>query len=161
MTAGLRWVFRHQLITLLCTIALMVLTGYLYVDHSERLSSRAGFRISSLADAEAREDISFAAMAQKEQQLSQIIMQDPAVAGVVGFVGATGGNSSENTARMFIQLKPFGQRPSIEEVMQRLRPKVAQVIGVKFYMQAGQDVTIGGQTGTGAVPIHADRHGRR
>ena len=50
---------------------------------------------------------------------------------MVRFVGATGGNPSENTARMFIQLKPFGRRPPIEEVMQRLRPKVAQVIGVK------------------------------
>ena len=81
--------------------------------------------------AQAREDISFAATAQKEQQLSRIITADPAVARVVGFVGATGGNPSDSTARMFIQLKPFGRRPPIEEVMQRLRPKVAQVIGVK------------------------------
>ncbi|MGO9462475.1 MAG: efflux RND transporter permease subunit [Rhodomicrobium sp.] len=84
-----------------------------------------------------------APMAKKEHRLSQIIMQDPAVAHVVGFVGATGGNSSENTARMFIQLEPFGIRPPIQEVMQRLRPEVARVIGVKYYMQAGQDVTIG------------------
>ena len=78
--------------------------------------------------------------------------------GVVGFAGATGGNSSESTARMFIQLKPFSQRPSIEEVMQRLRPKVAQVIGVKYYMQAGQDVTDRRPIGAGAVSVHADRH---
>jgi multidrug efflux pump subunit AcrB len=67
------------------------------------------------------------------------------VAGVVSFAGATGGNPDENTERMFIQLKPIGQRPPIQQVMQRLRPKVAPVIGAKFYMQAGQEVTIGGR----------------
>jgi hydrophobe/amphiphile efflux-1 (HAE1) family protein len=141
---GLHWVFRHRLITLLGTIALMVLTGYLYVIIPKGFlpEQDSGF---IFGDAEAREDISFEAMAEKEQELSQIIVRDPAVSGVVGFVGATGGNSSENTARMFIQLKPFGQRPPIQQVMQRLRPKVAQVIGLKYYMQAGQDVTIGGR----------------
>jgi hydrophobe/amphiphile efflux-1 (HAE1) family protein len=141
---GLRWVFRHRLITLLGTIALMVLTGYLYVIIPKGFlpEQDSGF---IFGDAEAREDISFEAMAEKERELSQIIVRDPAVSDVVGFVGATGGNSSENTARMFIQLKPLGQRPPIQQVMQRLRPKVAQVIGVKYYMQAGQDVTIGGR----------------
>jgi hydrophobe/amphiphile efflux-1 (HAE1) family protein len=139
---GLNWAFRHQRTMLLCTIALMVLTGYLYVIIPKGFlpEQDSGF---IFGQAEAREDISFEAMAKKEQQLSRMIVQDPAVSHVVGFVGATGGNSSENIARMFIQLKPFGQRPPIQEVMQRLRPKVAQVIGVKYYMQAGQDVTIG------------------
>ena len=141
---GLRWTFRHQLITLLGTIGLMVLTGYLYVVIPKGFlpEQDSGF---IFGDAEAREDISYAAMAEKEQQLSRIVMQDPAVSGVVGFVGATGGNASENTARMYIQLKPFAERPPIQKVMQRLRPKVARVIGVKYFMQAGQDVTIGGR----------------
>ncbi len=139
---GLAWVFRHQPLSLIGTLALMALTGYLYVIIPKGFlpEQDSGF---IFGDAQAREDISFQAMAQKEQQLSRIIMGDPAVSHVVGFVGATGGSSSENVARMFIQLKPFGKRPPIEEVMQRLRPKVAQVIGVKYFMQAGQDVTIG------------------
>jgi hydrophobe/amphiphile efflux-1 (HAE1) family protein len=139
---GLQWVFRHQLIALVSTIALMLLTGYLYVVIPKGFLPQqdSGFIFGY---AQAREDISFAAMAQKEQELSRIITEDPAVHGVVGFVGATGGNPSESTARMFIQLKPFGRRAPIEEVIQRLRPKLAQVIGVKYYMQAGQDVTIG------------------
>jgi hydrophobe/amphiphile efflux-1 (HAE1) family protein len=139
---SLNWVLRHQRITVLSTIALMVLTGYLYVVIPKGFlpEQDSGFIFGT---AEAREDISFAAMADKQHQLSQIIMQDPAVYGVVGFVGATGGNSSENMARMFIQLKPFGERPPIQQVMQRLQPKLAQVIGVKYYMQAGQDITIG------------------
>jgi multidrug efflux pump subunit AcrB len=139
---GLLWVFRHQLTTLIGTIVLMALTGYLYLIIPKGFlpEQDSGFIFGY---AQAREDISFAAMAKKEQELSRLIVQDPAVHTVVGFVGATGGNPSESSARMFIQLKPFGQRPSIQAVMQQLRPKVAQVIGVKYYMQAGQDVTIG------------------
>src|SRR4029077_7200852 len=72
--------------------------------------------------------------------------QDPAVQAVVGFAGSTGGNSTENTARFFIQLKPLSERGvSAQQVIQRLRPRVAQVQGAKFYMQAGQDVTVGGR----------------
>ena len=75
-----------------------------------------------------------------------MILTDPAVQGVVGFAGATGGNAAENTARLFIQLKPLSERNvSAQEVIQRLRPKVAQVIGANFFMQAGQDVNVGGR----------------
>src|SRR5581483_3856198 len=87
-------------------------------------------------EVEARQDISFDGISRLNDQFSKIIVADPAVAAVVSFAGATGGNSSENTARMFIQLKPFGERPPIQQVMARLRPPVA-----------------------GAVPIYADRHG--
>ena len=142
--SGLGWVFRHQFLTLLSTLALIVLTGYLYyiIPKGFFPEQDTGFIFGV---AEARQDISFAAMAKIENQLSNIITEDPAVFGVVGFVGATGGNASENTARMFIQLKPFGERPPIEQVIQRLRPKVAQVVGARYFMQAGQDVTIGGR----------------
>jgi hydrophobe/amphiphile efflux-1 (HAE1) family protein len=142
---GLNWAFRHQLSMLLGTILLIVLTGYLYyvIPKGFIPQEDTGFLFGEL---EARQDISFAAMAKLENQTAKIIMQHPAVSGLVGFAGATGGNSSENTARMFIQLKPFSQRVGIERVMQDLRPKIAaQVIGAKFYMQAGQDVTVGGR----------------
>jgi hydrophobe/amphiphile efflux-1 (HAE1) family protein len=141
---GLNWVFRHQFLTLMSTIALVILTGYLYVVIPKGFfpEQDTGFLFGQL---EAREDSSFESIARMENQVSQIIQQDPAVFGLVGFAGATGGNSSEATARMFIQLKDFGQRPPIQQVMARLRPKVAKVIGAKFYMQASQDVTVGGR----------------
>src|SRR5262249_54454700 len=61
-------------------------------------------------------------------------------------VGATGGNATENTARMFIQLKPLRERnASAQQIIQRLRPKVAEVQGAKYFMQAGQDITLGGR----------------
>jgi hydrophobe/amphiphile efflux-1 (HAE1) family protein len=142
---GLNWVFRHQLLTLLSTIALIALTGYLYYAIPKGFIPQedTGFLFGEL---EARQDISFAAMAKLENQAAKIILQNPAVSGLVGFAGATGGNSSENTARMFIQLKPLSQREGINQVMAELRPKIAaQVIGANFYMQAAQDITVGGR----------------
>src|SRR5262249_10234384 len=125
---GLRWVFRHQFVMLLSTIGLVLLTGYLYVQIPKGFfpEQDTGF---IFGQAEARQDISFYAMAEVQTKLADIIKQDPAVSGVVGFVGSTGGNSAENTARMFIQLKPFDQRPgdSAQKVIQRLRPRVAEV----------------------------------
>ena len=141
---GLNWVFRHQLSMLLVTLCLVVVTGYLYyvIPKGFLPEQDTGFLFGQL---EARQDESFPAMAKLQDQIAKIVIQDPAVSGMVSFAGSTGGNSSENTARMFIQLKPFGQRAGIEEVIGRLRPKVAQVIGARFYMQAAQDITVGGR----------------
>jgi hydrophobe/amphiphile efflux-1 (HAE1) family protein len=142
---GLRWVFRHRLLTLASTLALIVATGVLYVEIPKGFfpEQDTGF---IFGQAEARQDTSFAAMSKIENQFADIILTDPAVLRVVGFAGATAGNASENTARMFILLKPVRERHvSAQEVIQRLRPKVAQVVGAKFFMQAGQDVTVGGR----------------
>ncbi len=142
---GLQWVLRHQFVTLMSTIVLIFVTGYLYVVIPKGFfpEQDTGF---IFGQAEARQDISFAAMAELQNRLSAIIQKDPGVSGVVGFVGSTGGNSAENTARMFIQLKPFGERTaSAQQIIQRLRPKVAEVPGVKYFMQAGQDINVGGR----------------
>jgi hydrophobe/amphiphile efflux-1 (HAE1) family protein len=142
---GIKWVLRHQLFTLLSTVGLIVATAFLYVYIPKGFfpEQDTGF---VFGQAEARQDISFEAMSKITNDFANVILTDPAVAGVVGFNGATGGNSSENTARVFIQLKPVNERrATAQQVIQRLRPKVAQVPGAKFYMQAGQDVTIGGR----------------
>ncbi|HEX4040911.1 MAG TPA: efflux RND transporter permease subunit [Xanthobacteraceae bacterium] len=141
---GLNWVFRHQLSTLLSTVALIVLTGYLYyiIPKGFLPEQDTGFLFGQL---EARQDESFPAISALQDQIAKIVLPDPAVAGMVSFAGSTGGNSSENTARMFIQLKPIGERAGIQEVMARLRPKVSRVIGARFYMQAAQDITVGGR----------------
>ena len=141
---GLVWVLRRQFPMLLVTIALTAATVFLYITIPKGFfpEQDTGF---IFGDAQARQDISFASMAKIENQFAAILLRDPAVSGVVGFAGATGGNATENTARMFIQLKPFSQRPSVQTVMERLRPQVAKVVGAKFYMQAGQDINIGGR----------------
>ena len=141
---GLNWVFRHQFITLLSTIALVFVTGYLYVVIPKGFLPQedTGFLFGEI---ETRQDASFAEISRLQEQISKIILQNPAVSGLVSFAGATGGNASENTARIFIQLKPFGTRPGVAQVIRELRPKIAQVIGPKFFMQVPQDITIGGR----------------
>jgi len=142
---GLHWVLGHQFPTLLSTIVLIGVTGWLYVVIPKGFfpEQDTGF---IFGQAEARQDISFEAMADLSNQLSAIVQTDPGVSGAVSFVGATGGNAAENTARMFVQLKPFADRDaSAQKIIQRLRPKVAEVPGVKFFMQAGQDINVGGR----------------
>ncbi len=142
---GLQWVFRHQFITLMSTIALIFVTGYLYITIPKGFfpEQDTGF---IFGQAEARQDISFYGMANIQNELAAIISQDPGVSGVVGFVGSTGFSGAENVARMFIQLKPFSQRTdSAQKIIQRLRPKVAVIPGVKYFMQAGQDINVGGK----------------
>ena len=141
---GLRWVFRHQLLMLVSTLCLIVLTGYLYIVIPKGFIPQqdTGFIFGAL---QTRQDASFAAVAKLETEVSAVIQKDPAVSGVVGFAGATGYNPSESTARMFIQLKPFRERDGVETVIARLKPQIAKLRDVKFFMQAGQDVTVGGR----------------
>jgi hydrophobe/amphiphile efflux-1 (HAE1) family protein len=142
---GLMWVLAHQLPTLLSTLALIAVTGYLYVIIPKGFfpEQDTGFLFG---ESDSRQDMSFDGMSTIERQVLDKVRQDPAVSGAVAFVGATGGNATESSGRMLIQLKPFGQRSdSAEQVIARLRPIVAQVPGVKFFMQAGQDITVGGR----------------
>ncbi|HEY1507318.1 MAG TPA: multidrug efflux RND transporter permease subunit [Stellaceae bacterium] len=142
---GLSWVLRHQFITLLPTLALIVLTGFLYVMIPKGFFPQqdTGF---IFGEADARQDTSFAGMSQLMLQLIDKIKADPAVDSVTGFAGATGGNASESTGRMNIQLKNYDQRDvTADQVIARLRPVVAQVPGVKFFMQVGQDINVGGR----------------
>ncbi|MGC1466134.1 MAG: multidrug efflux RND transporter permease subunit [Pseudolabrys sp.] len=142
---GLKWVFRHQPLMLVVTLALIVVTCVMYAEIPKGFfpEQDTGF---VFGQAEARQDTSFAQITRIENQFADIIAADPAVSGVMGFAGATGGNASENTARMFIQLKPLNERGvSAQQVIQRLRPRVATVTGAKFFMQAGQDISVGGR----------------
>ena len=141
---GLRWVFRHQPLMLASTLGLIVLTGYLYVTIPKGFIPQqdTGFIFGAL---QARLDASFNTVGKLENAVSAVILNDPAVSGVVGFAGAAGSNPSESTARMFIQLKPFNERDGVDTVIKRLRPQIAKLQGVKFFMQSGQDVTVGGR----------------
>ena len=142
---GLVFVFRHQFVTLLFTLLLMVLTGYLYVIIPKGFFPQqdTGFIFGQV---EARQDSSFPAMAKIAHQIADIVRRDPGVSGVFYFAGAYSYNPTENTARMFIQLKPHDERvASSDQIIQRLRPKVAAVEGAKFFMQSGQDISVGGR----------------
>ncbi len=142
---GLTWVLRHRFPALLSTLALIVVTGFLYVEIPKGFFPQqdTGFIFGEL---DTRQDMSFVGMASLMRHAIDEVRKDPAVSGVVGFVGATGGNATENTGRMFIQLKPFSERDvSSDQVIQRLRPVAARLQGAKLFMQSGQDISVGGR----------------
>ena len=143
---------RHQPLMLAITIIAIVLNVFLYIVvpkgfFPQQDTGRLGGGI------QAEQDISFAAMRQKLVQYVGIVGQDPAIQNVVAF---TGGNTASNQGRMFITLKPLNERKiSADQVIARLRPKLARVPGATLFLQAAQDLQIGGRHGQCAVPVHA------
>src|SRR6195256_2022457 len=139
---SLKFVLRHQPITLMITIATAALSVYLYIIvpkgfFPQQDTGRIGGSV------QASQDISFAAMKGKMTQFVTLVMKDPAVATAVGFAG---GNTSANQGRMFITLKPLAERKvSADQVVARLRGKLAVVPGATLFMQSAQDLTIGGR----------------
>ena len=142
---GLNIVLRHQLITLMVMLGTIVLTGYLYVVIPKGFFPQQDTGMIT-GITEASEDISFPAMAERQQAAANIVLQDPAVASVGSYVGPGGPTATLNNGRMFIALKSQGERnASADEVINRLRPKLARLQGITLYMQAAQDITIGGR----------------
>jgi hydrophobe/amphiphile efflux-1 (HAE1) family protein len=93
---------------------------------------------------EASQDISFQAMKQHQEELSNIVQADPAVESIAMFIG--GGGTALNSGRLYITLKPHDERDAdAQHIIARLRPKLAKVEGAKLYMQASQDVRLGGR----------------
>ncbi len=93
---------------------------------------------------QASQDISFPAMAERQQAVVNIVQQDPAVASVGSYIGPGGPTATLNNGRVFIALKPQSERhASADQVINRLRPKLAKLQGITLYMQAAQDITIG------------------
>jgi multidrug efflux pump len=139
---GLRWVLRHQMLILLVTIGTACLSVYLYVVVPKGFFPQqdTGRLFGSI---QAEQDISFQAIREKMYNYVGIIMKDPAVSTVTGFVG---GGGTANTGRMFIMLKPRGERKvSADQVIARLRGKLAHVPGATLYLQSAQDLQIGGR----------------
>jgi hydrophobe/amphiphile efflux-1 (HAE1) family protein len=142
--AGLKVVLRHRFITLLTMFATIALTGYLYMVIPKGFFPQQDTGLI-IGLSEAAQDISFQAMAERQQALLSAIMRDPAVASIGAAVGAGGGNTTVNNGRVFIALKPRNQRDSMDQVLARLRGNLAKIQGITLYMQAAQDITIGGR----------------
>src|SRR6185312_3609517 len=139
---ALRVVLRHQPVTLVITILTAVLSVFLYARVPKGFFPEQDTgRVSGAV--QASQDISFDAMSQKMRQFVRIVLQDPAVQTIVGFAG---GNTSSNQGRMFITLKPLAERKmSADQVIGRLRRKLAVVPGATLFMQSSQDLSIGGR----------------
>jgi multidrug efflux pump len=138
-----RVVLRHQFLTLLVAISTLGLTVYLYI-----IVPKGFFPVqdtgSVLGISQAPETISFPAMSQRQQELVQVIRQDPAVENLTSFIGADGVNTTMNSGRIQITLKPLEERAGVsaEDVIRRLQPKVQRVAGIQLFMQPVQDLTV-------------------
>jgi multidrug efflux pump len=137
----LAWVLRHPRIMLGLTLATMALSGYLYtVVPKGFFPQQDTGRISGRI--QAAEDISFQAMRQKLTEIVEIIRSDPAVQSVTAFSGG----GTNNVGRSFVALKPLRERKiTTDEVIARLRPKLAKIPGASTYLQTIQDLRIGGR----------------
>jgi hydrophobe/amphiphile efflux-1 (HAE1) family protein len=142
--AGLKIVLRHRFITLMTMFGTIALTGYLYVLIPKGFFPEQDTGLI-IGLSEAAQDISFQAMAERQQALLNALMRDPAVASIGSAVGAGGGNTTVNDGRVYIALKPKSERGSMDEVLARLRTNLAKIQGITLYMQAAQDITIGGR----------------
>ncbi len=154
---SLKWVLAYQPVTLTVTILVACLSVYLYIQVPKGFFPQQDTgRI--MGGVMAAQDISFQSMSDKMRRYVDIVMKDPAVDSVVGFAG---GNTAQNQGRFFIMLKPLEQRSnckprhfwqrcprvSADDVINRLRGKLAVVPGATLIMQSAQDLTIGGRFG--------------
>ena len=153
MLAGYRrtldLVLRHQAITLAVFFATLGLTVILAVEFPKGFfPTQDTGMINGLA--EAAQDVSPAEMMQLQRELGRILLRNSAIAGFVSQTGSTGGNGNAqtaNTARFFIALKPREERTlTAAQIINRLRPKIAQVVGANLFLQATQDITVGGRS---------------
>ena len=138
----LQWVLRHQTLTLIVAAATLALTGVLFY-----WIPKGFFPIQDTGViqgvSEAAQTVSFQEMSQRQQALAKVILKDPAVESLSSFIGIDGTNTTLNSGRMLINLKPIEERGiSASEVIRRLQPKLAAVTGITLFMQPVQDLTV-------------------
>jgi multidrug efflux pump len=138
----LNWVLDRQGATLLVAVATLVLTVLLYV-----FVPKGFFPVQDTGAiqgiTEAPQSISFAAMAERQQALADAVLQDPAVDSLSSFIGVDGANTTLNSGRMLINLKPKAARDAdAAGVIRRLQPRLEQIAGISMFMQPVQDLTI-------------------
>jgi multidrug efflux pump len=138
----LKVVLRYQTITLLVAAATLALTIVLYI-----VIPKGFFPVQDTGViqgiSQANQSISYAGMAAKQRQLANLILQDPAVESISSFIGADGINTTLNSGRISINLKPLNQRHiSAADLIRRLQNNLQQVQGVRLYMQPVQDITV-------------------
>ncbi len=141
---ALGWVLDHPRLMLLVTGATIALTIMLAIKVPKGLFPQQDTGLLG-GFTEASQDISSSAMQDRQKQANAIVLQDPDVAHMVSFVGSANG-STGNTGTVFVALKPYSQRKSTaDEIVARLRPKLAKIPGVTLFLQATQDLRVGGR----------------
>ena len=142
----LRWVLNRQTLTLWAAVTTLALAVGLYI-----FIPKGFFPIQDTgviqAISEAPQTISFSAMVDRQQQLADKILKDPAVQSLSSFIGVDGVNATLNSGRLLINLKPQSERSGAQEVIRRLQLACANLPGIKVYLQPVQDLTIENQVG--------------
>ena len=138
----LTWVLRHQAMTLFVAVVTLVATVELY-----NVVPKGFFPVQDtgviLGISEAPQSTSFQAMTRLQQQLNRAILTDPAVESLSSFIGIDGTNTTLNSGRIQINLKPLAERKiPATEVIRRLQPRLAEVTGITLFMQPVQDLTV-------------------
>jgi multidrug efflux pump len=138
----LRFVLHHQMATQFVTLATLAATILLYI-----YVPKGFFPVQDtgaiLGVSEAEQSISFSAMGERQQQLARVILQDPDVESLSSFIGIDGTNTTVNSGRMQINLKPHDDRKAdASEIIRRLQPQLEKVDGVTLFMQPVQDITV-------------------
>ena len=137
----LRWVLKHQTATLMVAFVTLVFTVFLYV-----VIPKGFFPLQDtgmiLGISEAAQSISFPAMAERQQALAKAVLADPAVSSLSSFIGVDGTNTTLNSGRMYINLKPLDNRDTVQDVIFRLQRDVASVEGITLFLQPMQDLTV-------------------
>ena len=138
----LRVVLRYRFITLMVTISTFVATVLLFI-----VIPKGFFPVQDtgviLGISEAPQTVSFASMAQRQQRLVDVVLQDPAVDNISSFIGVDGTNTTLNSGRIQINLKPLEVRKlSATDVIRRLQPKLESVQGIQLFLQPLQDLTV-------------------
>ncbi|MGA3223551.1 MAG: efflux RND transporter permease subunit [Acidobacteriaceae bacterium] len=138
----LKVVLRYQTLTLLVALGTLILTIFLYI-----VIPKGFFPVQDTGViqgiSQAPASISFEAMTKAQQDLAKVILQDPAVESLSSFIGADGTNTTLNSGRMSINLKPLDQRDlSASDVVRRLNNSLTQVNGIKLFMQPVQNITV-------------------
>jgi len=138
----LQWVLKRQTATLLVAAATLVLTVMLYI-----VVPKGFFPVQDtgviLGISRAAESISFPAMAERQRELAHLILQDPAVESLSSFIGVDGTNTTPNSGRIQINLKPLEERKTgASDIIRRLHPRLEKVEGITLFMQPVQDLTV-------------------
>jgi hydrophobe/amphiphile efflux-1 (HAE1) family protein len=142
---SLRWVLGHRRITLTITLATLACTLYLYKAIPKGLFPQQDTG-QLMGFSEAPQDISFPAMRARQEAVNRVVRADPDVNHMVSFIGSGPGGAAGNTGTLFAELKPLGVRQaSADEIIARLRPKLARIPGVNLFLQSVQDVRMGGR----------------
>jgi multidrug efflux pump len=138
----LDWVLEHRTLTMVVAVATLAVTLILYA-----VIPKGFFPVQDTGEiqgvSEADQNVSFAEMARLQQQLTSVILEDPAVENLSSFIGVDGTNTTLNSGRIQINLKPLGERGvSASAVIRRLQGALERVQGINLYMQPVQDISV-------------------